>query len=1340
VSTYRVTSAGDGRDADSWDGDCRAADGECTLRAAIEVGNSSPGHDTIEFAIGSGRVTIEPKIPLPRVVDPLTINAATQPGWSGEPIVELSGAKALGPGADGLWISAGESTVRGLVINRFSQSGIALAGGPGRNVIRDNWIGLDAAGKARAGNGSDGVFVYQSPGNRFEGNVISASRLHGMRICGPASIGNVLQGNRIGTDKDGLADLGNTGQGVSVCVVDGEGPAADTVIGGTSPTASNLIAGNDGNGIGILEGPRTRVQGNRIGLDAVGEPLPNRDGVNVEAAPETVIGGSGTGAGNVISANNRDGVHVFGPAKKTSVQGNLVGTDPTGTRIEETQEGGQSKQLGNGRVGVNLNTRTADTGGGGATESVVGGTESGQGNVISGNVEGVGLILEARDNQVVGNHIGTDKAGRVDLGNRFDGVVLLGASDNMIGGTTPEARNLISGNGDGIRIESTSSTATDNTVAGNHIGTDEDGRADLGNSSNGVALRGASDNTIGGTTPEARNVISGNDGGGVLIEGAAAEENRVQGNFLGLGADGQKALGNDGDGVHIMDGASRNVVGFGVTAAMPPARCDESCNQIRANGKSAVAVDGPGTRNTVRGNFMATNGELGIDLGAAGVTANDLADKSADTDSGPNALLNFPVAVGAYRVKALGETWVSGVLETIEPDQAKVDIYGQHSVEKSGTGQGRVYIGTVEPREAGTFRLKVDHTFPYYSATTTDEDGSTSEFSPVCGGRNAAGAPDSAVPADGDEDGLCDDWEPLGIDYDGDVRPDLPLPGAKPGAKDLFVEVDYMQGYKPERQALGDVQTAFKEVVNGKPGVELHLTPGSADFVDEPLPVVDRLDWFGDADDADSFQHLKDGDSASRCDGSFGKVAERGGGADCAKVLGAKRLAYRYAIFANKLKPSLLGLKEGTSGASEFRSNDFAVAENIQSDATWIALGGGLATCGSVAGCKARVQAGTFMHELGHALGLLHGGGVEVNHKPNYLSVMNYTFQDAGVVSSRPLDYSRWKLPDLDETQLDEAKGIDGGTAPAGLLTRWPRSAASLYSPAHDACGYAGFSTTGPVDWNDNGGRSPEPSVAVDLNCKDKPNSKTVLTGYEDWPNLHFPFREGHDFEPGSPRPLEEPEQTVGEMMAAAETTDSDSDGRANANDNCVEIANPDQADTDHDGIGDACESDTPPPDTDGDGHPDASDNCPTNANPDQADTDHDGIGDACDPAPPPDTTPPTMAIAKKTLTVSKKGLVSVGLSCPSTEPGGCFGSLALRTAARRKRALLGRVSSFAVPGGQTAQLKLKVSRRGMVLLRRRKSLPARASIAARDSAGNHKTTTIALKLRAPKRRTGSRR
>lgn len=143
---------------------------------------------------------------------------------------------------------------------------------------------------------------------------------------------------------------------------------------------------------------------------------------------------------------------------------------------------------------------------------------------------------------VVGNRIGTNASGTGSLGNSGNGVFISTAS-NTVGGTGAGQGNVISSNGtDGVRIEG--SSVTGNVVRGNFIGTNAAGNLDeqrLGNGDFGINIINASNNTIGGTTAAARNVISGNDGGGVSIGGSG---NQVLGNYIGTNAAGDAALSN----------------------------------------------------------------------------------------------------------------------------------------------------------------------------------------------------------------------------------------------------------------------------------------------------------------------------------------------------------------------------------------------------------------------------------------------------------------------------------------------------------------------------------------------------------------------------------------------------------------------------------------------------------------------------------------------------------------------------------------------------------------------------------------------------------------------------
>jgi hypothetical protein len=222
---------------------------------------------------------------------------------------------------------------------------------------------------------------------------------------------------------------------------------------------------------------------------------------------------------------------------------------------------------------------------------------------------------------VEGNRIGLNADGSEALPNASDGVSISNAPNNTVGGTTSGARNIISGNGDD-GVKIVGSTATDNQVLGNFIGTDANGTADRGNIGDGVKITSsAENNTIGGTAAGARNVISGNQADGVEIRDDALS-NEVEGNYIGTTATGNAALGNTGDGVDISD-ADDNTIGGTVSTAR---------NIISANIGDGVVIFTPSTGNEatgnkVQGNFIGTNAAgnaaLGNDDGVAISSASD---------------------------------------------------------------------------------------------------------------------------------------------------------------------------------------------------------------------------------------------------------------------------------------------------------------------------------------------------------------------------------------------------------------------------------------------------------------------------------------------------------------------------------------------------------------------------------------------------------------------------------------------------------------------------------------------------------------------------------------------
>ena len=315
---------------------------------------------------------------------------------------------------------------------------------------------------------------------------------------------------------------------------------------------------------GIVLGASDRVEADFLGTDPTGT-IARGNGVGVLGGSfSDTIGGTAAGVGNLIAGNRYDGVKIatatfsvwrpdnpyaVAEAGSDMIQGNLIGTDVSGTRA-----------LGNGGSGVYLTDNGFDVM---------------AGNVISGNA-GPGITAtpnsayslingqlvqhsQAQGNSIQGNEIGTDRSGVVKLGNGGAGVALLGAPSNTVGGPTVAAANVISANlaggitisgaasgivvqgnvinsnvGAGVRIDGAG--ATGNLVLGNFIGTDATGTRALPNTNDGVYLT-APGNTVGGTAAGAANVLSGNLGRGVRIN---SNDNVVQGNRIGTDLSGTR--------------------------------------------------------------------------------------------------------------------------------------------------------------------------------------------------------------------------------------------------------------------------------------------------------------------------------------------------------------------------------------------------------------------------------------------------------------------------------------------------------------------------------------------------------------------------------------------------------------------------------------------------------------------------------------------------------------------------------------------------------------------------------------------------------------------------------
>ena len=196
-----------------------ADSGAGSLREAIDQANATAGSDSIHFDIPGEEVhTIALQTPLPEIIEPLILDAATQ-GESDTPLIVLNGQYPDFSQVPVLRISGGDTTVRGFAINRGRSHGIQLSGAGG-NLVTGNIIGLDAAGATRTSNFGSGIHIIDSPDNTIGGdseetrNIISGNSGHGIWVSGSAATGNTILGNRIGTDITGLIKHANNQHGV----------------------------------------------------------------------------------------------------------------------------------------------------------------------------------------------------------------------------------------------------------------------------------------------------------------------------------------------------------------------------------------------------------------------------------------------------------------------------------------------------------------------------------------------------------------------------------------------------------------------------------------------------------------------------------------------------------------------------------------------------------------------------------------------------------------------------------------------------------------------------------------------------------------------------------------------------------------------------------------------------------------------------------------------------------------------------------------------------------------------------------------------------------------------
>jgi len=664
--------------------------GSGTLRNAME--HAAPGdHIAFDPTVFPPEqpMTIQVLSALPRMLQgPITIDGS-------DAGVILDGS-LLSQGAAGLSIESDGNRIMGLEIVRFPGSGIDISGNG--NVIGGNCL---------HGSGPNG-----------QGNVISGNNGPGINIRHAGE--NVVSGNLIGTDRTGTVRMGNHDHGVFLW------DAWENRIGGAALGEGNVISANYFYGVEMqrINARRNIVMGNMIGTDITGSvELSNVvTGVGLELkASETLV------ANNLIVSTFGNCLIINDPGSSyNTVVGNRIGTDITGT------------------IPLSRSNFAGILMGQGSAYNRIGGTSPEDRNIISGNNTGIYFARQGQHgNVVLGNYIGTDATGTKACCNGSG--IAVGPDRPMIGGMTPEERNIISGNQQaGVSFCPGVDFAW---IAGNYIGTDVTGSVPLGNGT-GIGMENNSRHCVQGNT------VSGNDGIGIML-GPSSEYNSVLENLVGTDATGSIAVPNS-EGIDLFCGASHNEIvrniisgnlgnGMRISSEWRGGEIDRSTafNWITGNrvGTDASGANSlPNHNNGIQFDFRAENNLVGGQSEADSniirfnqnngiafilphvrfnrITRNTI---SSNESLGIAYEPNEDAVVVPPVITAVDRNYVRGTC--VAPDGSVVEIFC------GPDNEGEIYLGSAALANGSfVFEGQIPRS-RYVTATVTDLDGNTSAFS-----------------------------------------------------------------------------------------------------------------------------------------------------------------------------------------------------------------------------------------------------------------------------------------------------------------------------------------------------------------------------------------------------------------------------------------------------------------------------------------------------------------------------------------------------------------------------------------------------------------------------------
>ena len=657
---------------------------------------------------------------------------------------DVTGSAALGNDYVGLGISGNLNTIGGTLANERNvisgnNTGIQLREADD-NIIIGNFIGVAVDGISELGNTGTGILIYDNDenypadSNRIggiglgAGNIVAYSGLSGIEIRCVNCEANRIRRNSIFSNGSLGIDLTEDSDSTGVTINDSNdtdtGPngfqnypilnsaindSGITTFAGTlnsEPNVSYVIdffSGSScdasGNGEGEIYEGSTTVTTNGSGNATINfspsSLVPFGKFITATATRDSAPGNTSefsqciqvVRAGSFIVTNTNDSGP--GSLRKAIDDANfIVGIDtitfnipgsgvqtitpfsPLPQITESVIIDGSSQPGFTGIPLIELNGSGAGT----ATDGIeITGGGSTVKNLIINRFGGDGIELTSGENTILGCYIGTNSIGTVDSGNGGNGIRIGFGENNRIGSANVSDRNIISGNNaNGIRVFGKDSS--DNEIVGNYIGTDLTGTTDLGNSENGIEIQEGLGNIIGGATADLGNVISGNDFNGIRF--ANGFGNQAKSNKIGTDVTGVTDLGNTLDGIQLGVNANNNNIG-GSTGG----------NTIAFNADGVNVFTGA-SGNSIRGNSIFSNDNLGLDLAPNGVTPND----TDDLDTGANNLQNFPVITNAASLVTGG--LIEGTFNSTPNTVFTIDFYAGATCDSSGNGEGKTYLGS----------------------------------------------------------------------------------------------------------------------------------------------------------------------------------------------------------------------------------------------------------------------------------------------------------------------------------------------------------------------------------------------------------------------------------------------------------------------------------------------------------------------------------------------------------------------------------------------------------------------------------------------------------------------